>query len=67
LRQTGKVKWFDESKGYGFIVQESGEEVFFHFSQIQMEGFRTLAAGQAVEFEVNEGPKGPQAVKVTPA
>lgn len=67
MRQTGKVKWFDESKGYGFIVQESGEEVFFHFSQIQMEGFRTLAAGQAVEFEVNEGPKGPQAVKVTPA
>jgi CspA family cold shock protein len=66
LRQTGKVKWFDESKGYGFIVQESGQEVFFHFSQIQMEGFRTLAAGQAVEFEVNEGPKGPQAVKVMP-
>ncbi|MBN2171296.1 MAG: cold shock domain-containing protein [Candidatus Krumholzibacteriota bacterium] len=66
MRQTGKVKWFDESKGYGFIVQESGQEVFFHFSQIQMEGFRTLAAGQAVEFEVNEGPKGPQAVKVMP-
>lgn len=66
MRQTGKVKWFDESKGYGFIVQDSGQEVFFHFSQIQMEGFRTLAAGQAVEFEVNEGPKGPQAVKVSP-
>jgi CspA family cold shock protein len=66
LRVTGKVKWFDETKGYGFITQESGEEVFVHFSQIQGEGFRTLSEGQAVEFEVKQGPKGPQAFDVAP-
>lgn len=67
LRVTGKVKWFDDAKGYGFIVQESGDEVFVHFSQIEGEGFRTLAEGQAVEFEVKEGPKGPQAIDVKPS
>ena len=63
----GKVKWFDEAKGYGFITQDSGEDVFVHFSQIDGEGFRTLREGQAVEFEIKSGPKGPQAFNVTPA
>ncbi len=61
----GKVKWFDEAKGYGFIEQESGEDIFVHFSQIQGEGFRTLSEGQEVEFEVSQGPKGPLATNVT--
>jgi len=61
----GKVKWFDEAKGYGFIEQESGEDIFVHFSQIQGEGFRTLGEGQEVEFEVSQGPKGPLATHVT--
>ncbi|MBC8366719.1 cold shock domain-containing protein [bacterium] len=61
----GKVKWFDEAKGYGFIEQESGEDIFVHFSQIQGEGFRTLGEGQEVEFEVSQGPKGPLATNVT--
>lgn len=63
---TGKVKWFDERKGYGFISTEDGTDVFVHFSSINMSGFRTLAEGQAVEFEVTDGPKGPQAANVTP-
>ncbi len=67
MRVTGKVKWFDESKGYGLITQESGDEVFVHFSQIEGEGFRTLNEGQAVEFEIKQGPKGPQAFSVTTA
>jgi cold shock protein len=61
----GKVKWFDEAKGYGFIEQESGDDIFVHFSQIQGEGFRTLGEGQEVEFEVSQGPKGPLATNVT--
>ena len=61
----GKVKWFDEAKGYGFIEQESGDDIFVHFSQIVGDGFRTLKQGQEVEFEVSEGPKGPLATNVT--
>jgi CspA family cold shock protein len=63
---TGTVKWFNESKGFGFIEQESGEDVFVHFSEIQGEGFKTLNDGQAVEFEVTQGPKGAQASNVQP-
>jgi len=61
----GKVKWFNEKKGYGFIEQEEGGDVFVHFSAIQDEGFKTLSEGQAVEFDVVDGKKGPQAANVT--
>jgi len=61
---TGKVKWFNASKGYGFIEQDNGDDVFVHFSQIQDEGFKTLNEGQSVEFEVSEGEKGLQARNV---
>jgi len=61
---TGKVKWFNASKGYGFIEQDNGDDVFVHFSQIQDEGFKTLNEGQSVEFEVTEGEKGLQARNV---
>jgi CspA family cold shock protein len=64
---TGKVKWFNDAKGYGFIEQEGGEDVFVHFSQIQMDGFKTLAEGQAVQFEVQAGDKGLHATNVTRA
>lgn len=60
----GTVKWFNEKKGFGFIEQEDGPDVFVHFSAIQDAGFKTLAEGQAVTFEVTEGPKGPQASNV---
>jgi len=60
----GKVKWFDASKGFGFIEQESGEDVFVHFSAIQGDGYKSLEEGQAVEFEVTQGPKGAQAANV---
>jgi CspA family cold shock protein len=63
-RVTGTVKWFNASKGYGFITQENGEDIFVHFTAIQSEGFRTLEEGQKVEFNVEDGPKGPQAVEV---
>ena len=62
--QRGKVKWFNESKGYGFIEREGGKDVFVHYSAIQSQGFKTLVEGEDVEFEVVEGPKGPQASKV---
>jgi CspA family cold shock protein len=61
---TGTVKWFNDAKGYGFIEQEGGEDVFVHFSAIQMDGFKTLAEGQAVEFEVQSGDKGLHAANV---
>ena len=61
---TGKVKWFDDSKGFGFIEQEEGDDVFVHYSEIQDEGFKSLAEGQQVEFELVKGPKGFQATKV---
>ncbi len=63
---TGTVKWFNDSKGFGFIEQENGPDVFAHFSAIQGDGFKTLAEGQKVEFTVTEGTKGPQAENITP-
>ena len=60
----GKVKWFNEKKGYGFIAMEDGKEVFVHFSAIQGEGFKSLQEGAGVECEVTQGPKGPQAANV---
>jgi len=64
MARTGRVKWFNESKGYGFIEQDDGEDVFVHYSAIQGDGFKTLAEGQAVAFEVVRGEKGLQAAKV---
>ena len=63
-RETGTVKWFDNAKGFGFIVRESGDDVFVHFSSIRGEGYRSLEEGQQVEFEVVQGEKGPQAQDV---
>ncbi len=60
----GTVKWFDVKKGYGFIEQEDGEDVFVHFSAIEEEGFKTLEEGQTVNFEIVEGDRGPQAANV---
>ena len=61
----GEIKWFNDAKGYGFIEQESGEDVFVHFSAIQMDGFKTLAEGQMVDFEIQTGNKGLHAANVT--
>lgn len=61
----GTVKWFNESKGFGFIAADSGQDVFVHFSAIQMSGFKTLQEGQRVQFEIVDGQKGPAADKVT--
>jgi len=66
MRTTGTVKWFNDAKGFGFITMEGGEDVFVHFSAIQSKGFRTLAEGSTVEFDVVEGPKGLQASNVVP-
>ena len=63
-RITGTVKWFNASKGYGFIERQGGPDVFVHFSAIQVEGYRTLHEGQTVEFNIEEGPKGLQAANV---
>ena len=63
---TGTVKWFNESKGFGFIAQESGPDVFVHFSAIAGDGFKTLNENQKVEFKVTDGEKGPQAEEVLP-
>ena len=62
----GKVKWFNESKGFGFIEQDNGDDVFVHFSAIQAEGFKTLAEGQRVSFDVQKGKKGLEAENVKP-
>jgi cold shock protein len=64
MRITGKVKWFNNAKGYGFIEREGGSDVFVHYSAITGAGFRSLEEGQAVEFEIVDGPKGPQAGNV---
>jgi CspA family cold shock protein len=61
----GTVKWFNESKGYGFITKDDGVDVFVHYSEIQSGGFKTLSEGQSVSFEIIDGPKGPKAVNVT--
>lgn len=66
-REQGVVKWFNAAKGYGFIQRQSGEDVFVHFSAIQMDGYKSLNEGQLVEFEVKQGPKGLQAENVTSA
>ena len=64
---SGKVKWFNNAKGYGFIVADGGDEdLFAHYSAIQMDGYKSLDEGQRVEFEVTQGPKGPQADRVRP-
>lgn len=67
MRTTGKVKWFNDTKGFGFITRDTGEDVFVHYSAIDGNGFKTLAEGQQVDFEVKEGPKGLQAANVTKA
>lgn len=61
---TGKVKWFNESKGFGFITCDDGVDAFVHYSEIDMDGFKTLAEGDPVEFEIQQGPKGAKAIKV---
>jgi CspA family cold shock protein len=61
----GRVKWFNNKKGYGFIERDDGDDVFVHYTAIQEDGFKTLAEGQEVEFEIVQGPKGPQASKVS--
>ncbi|HKR62210.1 MAG TPA: cold-shock protein [Thermoanaerobaculia bacterium] len=66
MRTSGNVKWFNDAKGFGFITSENGDDVFVHFSAIQGGGFRSLAEGAAVEFDVVQGPKGLQASNVTP-
>ena len=67
VRKMGRVKWFNDIKGYGFISQEGGDDVFVHYSAIDGQGFKTLIEGQTVEFEVLQGPKGLQASNVVKA
>ena len=61
---TGKVKWFNDSKGFGFVRAEDGTDAFVHYGDIQGDGFKSLAEGDSVEFEMTQGPKGPKAIKV---
>jgi CspA family cold shock protein len=65
-RETGTVKWFNNSKGYGFLTSEDGKDVFVHFSSITADGYKSLEEGQKVEFEITDGEKGPQAKDVKP-
>jgi CspA family cold shock protein len=65
MSHRGTVKWFNEQKGFGFITQEDGQDVFVHYSSIQSDGFKTLVEGQEVEFDIVEGEKGPKASNVT--
>lgn len=65
MRERGTVKWFNEAKGYGFIQRSNGGDAFVHFSAIQGDGYRTLQEGAEVEFDIEEGPKGPKALNVT--
>lgn len=65
MPMTGKVKWFSNAKGYGFIEKENGEDVFVHYSAIQEDGFKALEEGERVQFEIVQGEKGPQAANVT--
>lgn len=64
MRATGKVKWFNDAKGFGFIERSNGEDVFVHYTAIQGSGFRSLSEGQEVEFDIVEGPKGKQAANL---
>jgi cold shock protein len=64
MRATGKVKWFNETKGFGFIEREGGKDLFVHFSAIKTAGLKSLSEGDAVEFDIVDGPKGPQAENV---
>ena len=64
MKLTGQVKWFNDAKGYGFIEQEGGRDIFVHYTAITGEGFKSLNEGQKVEFEIIDGAKGPQATKV---
>ena len=64
MANVGKVKWFSNQKGYGFIEQENGQDVFVHFSAIQGDGYKSLEEGQSVQFDVSQGEKGPQAINV---
>jgi CspA family cold shock protein len=61
----GTIKWFNEKKGYGFIQQDNGQDIFVHYSSIEGDGFKTLAEGQRVQFEIEDGAKGPKAINVT--